>query len=637
MKNKRRTGKRWLAGLLSIVLALCLVTPAFAAGFTDVPANAWYRGDVEYAVQNGLVNGTTPTTYSPNDNLTYAAAVKLAAAMHKKVTLGSTDFDAGSPWYQPYVDYAKANKIITKDYAWNSAATRAGYMEIFAGAIPDKGLLSGYRALEAINTVDDNAIPDVSSSHPQAAAIYKLYRAGIVQGTDAARSCAPDSFIKRSEVAAILTRMMDSTKRMTFTLSTDVNELKITAQPQSTSVTSDGKCTLSVTVSGGRSPYSYQWYLSEDGTNWLPIVNNSKYSGVNTAALTIKADDSDSGGKRPVYRCVIADTSHKSVTTTIVKVDEEKSALTITEQPQSAEAVQDEWVTFTTAAAGGRAPYTYQWQMNQGGGWETIGSNAYFQDVASASLKARITGQDLYYGIQYRCVVTDADGRSAVSDAAKVTERTSTVTRPTAPLAITAQPQSKMAAENTWVTLTVTASGGAGETTYWWQLSSDSGNSWVDINDHPDRFQGGTTNSLKVKVAHAREAFLYRCVVRDKAGTRVNSGTATVTVNSTLVRPSKTPLTITSQPQSVSAKEGAPVNFTVEVSGGTGTYDYQWQWSSRDGGDWVEFSDSSAVSGQNTASLSMTAGWAEDRYQYRCVISDGSSSVTSETVYIDLK
>ena len=32
------------------------------------------------------------------------------------------------PWYQSYVDYAKTNGIIHKDYAWDSAATRAGYL-----------------------------------------------------------------------------------------------------------------------------------------------------------------------------------------------------------------------------------------------------------------------------------------------------------------------------------------------------------------------------------------------------------------------------------------------------------------------------------------------------------------------------
>jgi hypothetical protein len=107
------------------------------------------------------------------------------------------------------VTYAKNNGIISKDYAWNTPATRAGYMEIFAKALPDS-------ALPAINTVPNGSIPDVSMTHPQAAAIYKLYRAGIVQGINDAHEFNPDAAIKRSEMAAILTRMMDDDARIKF-------------------------------------------------------------------------------------------------------------------------------------------------------------------------------------------------------------------------------------------------------------------------------------------------------------------------------------------------------------------------------------------------------------------------------------
>ncbi|MDY3993575.1 MAG: S-layer homology domain-containing protein [Evtepia sp.] len=206
--------KKLLSLVMALLLSLSLLPlSALAAGmpFTDVPTGQWYYNDVKQAVESGLINGKTATTYCPNDNLTYAEAVKLAACMHQKYTSGSVTLQNGSPWYQSYVDYAKANKIITKDYTWNAKATRAGYMEIFASALPAK-------ALAAKNTVNDGSIPDVPMTHPQAAAIYQLYRAGIVQGSDSQHSCKPNDNIKRSEVAAILTRMMDSSKRIPFTM-----------------------------------------------------------------------------------------------------------------------------------------------------------------------------------------------------------------------------------------------------------------------------------------------------------------------------------------------------------------------------------------------------------------------------------
>ena len=51
-----------------------------------------------------------------------------------------------------------------------------------------------------------------------AEAIYRLYRAGIMQGFDAERRCNPEANIKRSEVAAILIRMMDNSKRVRFSI-----------------------------------------------------------------------------------------------------------------------------------------------------------------------------------------------------------------------------------------------------------------------------------------------------------------------------------------------------------------------------------------------------------------------------------
>lgn len=224
--------------LLSLVMALLLSLSLFplsalAAGmpFTDVPTGQWYYNDVKQAVESGLINGKTATTYCPNDNLTYAEAVKLAACMHQKYASGSVTLQNGSPWYQSYVDYAKANKIITKDYSWNTKATRAGYMEIFASALPAK-------ALAAKNTVNDGSIPDVPMTHPQAAAIYKLYRAGILQGSDSQHSCKPYDNIKRSEVAAILTRMMDSSKRLSFSMTDTAAQASLTALRQSMKGTS---------------------------------------------------------------------------------------------------------------------------------------------------------------------------------------------------------------------------------------------------------------------------------------------------------------------------------------------------------------------------------------------------------------
>lgn len=75
-----------------------------------MPKSEWYYEDVRLAVEGGLVNGKSPTIYAPNDNVTYAETVKLAACIYKLTDTGSTEFAAGTVWYQPYVDYARASR-----------------------------------------------------------------------------------------------------------------------------------------------------------------------------------------------------------------------------------------------------------------------------------------------------------------------------------------------------------------------------------------------------------------------------------------------------------------------------------------------------------------------------------------------
>lgn len=182
--------------------------------FTDVAEGAWYRKDVETAHKNGLVNGKSDTMFYPDDNMTYAEAVKLACAMHqlyhdKKVTLTA----GSSVWYSTYMSYALEKGIIEIDLTAvaDEKITRSDFVKIFYAALP----ASEYAV---INEVANNAIPDVSLIAKSAKEIYAFYRAGILVGSDNEGTFNPESNIVRSEVAAILTRMFDGSARKTITL-----------------------------------------------------------------------------------------------------------------------------------------------------------------------------------------------------------------------------------------------------------------------------------------------------------------------------------------------------------------------------------------------------------------------------------
>ena len=211
--------KRIVATVLT--LALCLGTASGASAlsgsasllstaFTDVSADAWYRGDVDTAVAMGVISGRSETTFAPNENITLAETIKLAAVMNSRYSGDSTNFSNGDPWYQPYVDYAlKQNIIQTTNADFDAIVTRESFAGIFASALPDS-------AYGAINTVVNNSIPDYPIASSRGTAVYKLYRAGIICG-DSSRRFYPTRPISRAEVAAIVTRMMNAQARKTVT------------------------------------------------------------------------------------------------------------------------------------------------------------------------------------------------------------------------------------------------------------------------------------------------------------------------------------------------------------------------------------------------------------------------------------
>ena len=297
MKMKRNLPLRGIVLALALTVALSVTALAANLPFTDVPAGAWYEQDVKFAYDSGLVNGKSATTFAPNSNMTYAEAVKLAACMNQKYNTGSVTLTNGSPnWYDSYVNYCKVNGIISKDYSWSSPATRAGYMEIFANCLPSA-------ALAPMNSVQTGSIPDVSASHPQADAIYKLYRAGILQGVDDTGACSPNNPIKRSEVSAILTRMMDSSTRKSFSLGEKEYPPTVTTIGSLGKTTEEGTpVTMSVSASSEQGTLTYQWQKGSGSSFYNVYDSSAGISGSTSSTLTYTPSLSDNGAS---FRCVV--------------------------------------------------------------------------------------------------------------------------------------------------------------------------------------------------------------------------------------------------------------------------------------------------------------------------------------------
>ena len=181
--------------------------------FYDVDSDDWFYESVKSAWEQELIDGVTARYYMPDNTLTVAQAVKLAAALHQKQSVGFVTLqNGGTHWYDNYVNYAVANSLIEAVYqsksaeAMNAAVTRAEFVHILS-----KLLNTG-----AINTV--NSIPDVKAGDAYADEIFAFYRAGILTGSDRLGTFHPESSLKRSEAAAILVRLYDATQRQYITL-----------------------------------------------------------------------------------------------------------------------------------------------------------------------------------------------------------------------------------------------------------------------------------------------------------------------------------------------------------------------------------------------------------------------------------
>lgn len=206
--------------LACVIIAGCML-PAMAAArqyddrFTDIDTSKWYYTYVVQAYELGLIDGFSDGTFKPDGTLTVAQAVKLAACIHMINSTGVASFTESQPWYQVYVDYCAENSIIrASDYEdMDVPATRAQFAEILAASLPAA-------ALAEMNTVNDGDIPDVAMSRDSYGnSVYRLYRAGVLTGSDEIGTFNADSNIKRSEVSTIVVRMSDPGTRATLKLS----------------------------------------------------------------------------------------------------------------------------------------------------------------------------------------------------------------------------------------------------------------------------------------------------------------------------------------------------------------------------------------------------------------------------------
>ena len=362
---------------------------------------------------------------------------------------------------------------------------------------------------------------------------------------------------------------------------TFVCNLQITSQP--VSVTRNIGETASFRV-GAYSDVSYQWQYMKAGD-----IGYTDWSGKTTNTLTVTASSTNDGCKYRVRISNQCGTLYSNAATLTCLA----AKPVITSNPKSATVAKGETATFKVTATG--SGLKYQWQFRK------AGTSAWYDWSGKTNPSLPVTGSNTNNGCQYRCVVSNSAG--SVNSAAA----TLTVTGASSKPSITTQPSNQSTTLGKSVSFKVVASGSG--LSYQWQFSKDNGSSWYD-------WSGKTSASMAVTASATNNGCLYRCVVKNSAGS-VNSNSARLTVTD-----SKPVILV--QPKAASVAQGGSTTFKV-VAWGSGLT-YQWQYKKANESTWHSWS------GKTSATLTVTGSSTNKGCLYRCVVKNSYGSVTSSEV-----
>ena len=356
--------------------------------------------------------------------------------------------------------------------------------------------------------------------------------------------------------------------------------VNVTALDQS--ICEGGAVTLDAAVSGGSGTASYQWQTNSSGP-WEDIsgATNQQYTTVLLNAGTFS------------YRVVVTQDAGCAVTSAQIDI-------TVVADPVVNISVDDNTICeggqslLSSTVTGGAGTNSYQWQFNNSGTW---------QDVAGETGATYLVTLSNPGTFEFRLEVTQDAGCSATSSPISIT--------------VVADPVVSIAADDIEVCasgtaqLSATVTGGTGTTTYQWQI--DNSGTWDDI-------PGATSanyNSAPLGVG----SYTYRVVIGQDSGCDVISSPVTVDVVPAPV------VSVSANDQDIC--DGGSVLLTADVTGGTGTTLYQWQFNDPIDG-WEDI-PGEVASTYNTSALPIGS------YQYRVNISqDDGCDVTSATITINV-
>ncbi|MBQ6902532.1 MAG: S-layer homology domain-containing protein, partial [Oscillospiraceae bacterium] len=182
-------------------------------GFVDLGNHTWAEAAINELAENGIIKGTSDSTFSPANNITRADfAVLLVRAFELKSDNTENFADVTkSDYFASELAIARNCGIVggigDNKYAPRNTITRQDMMVIVYRALSSTLVGEGLRALPL---TDEVLYPDFDTVSPYATdAVSALVGAGLVNGKNG--RIAPTDYTTRAEVAVLIKRILDYT------------------------------------------------------------------------------------------------------------------------------------------------------------------------------------------------------------------------------------------------------------------------------------------------------------------------------------------------------------------------------------------------------------------------------------------
>lgn len=165
-------------------------------GFVDVPSSAYYADAVNWAVAQGITNGTTETTFSPNNTCTTANIItflwRANGSPEPKASNPFSDVQTGQYYAKAAVWAYEKDMVTGRTFGGNANCTRAATMKYL-------WILSGRPSSSF------NPFTDVSNNADYAQAVAWAVAQGVTNGKTAT-TFAPDDTCTRGQIVTFLLR-----------------------------------------------------------------------------------------------------------------------------------------------------------------------------------------------------------------------------------------------------------------------------------------------------------------------------------------------------------------------------------------------------------------------------------------------